>query len=75
MSEDVPVGIEEMPFVEVPADHIYKLCTKKKQYTKKQAEGRIKHARKMGKIISPNLKVYKCNFCWAYHIGHERSSV
>ena len=56
----------------IPREHLEKLCLNKVQYTKKQGESLIRIARKRGRIITPTLKVYKCRFCWAYHIGHER---
>ena len=57
----------------IPQSHIDKLCTIKHPYnSEKDAQFKIRAARKKGRFISPNLKVYKCNFCFAWHIGHER---
>lgn len=57
----------------IPKSHVDKLCTAKHDYSsKKHAEARIKAARKSGRIVSPSLAVYKCNFCACWHIGHKK---
>lgn len=59
----------------VPQSHIDKLCESKVQYSsKKNAEERIRAKRKKGFLISPNLKVYKCSFCFGWHMGHLKES-
>lgn len=59
----------------IPPEHIEKLCTSKHPYSsKKDAEARIKAARKKGRIISATLRIYKCAFCWAWHVGHKNNN-
>lgn len=58
----------------IPQSHIDKLCTKKFQYSsKKAAEARIKAKRKKGFLISSNLRIYKCSFCFGWHLGHVKN--
>ncbi len=56
----------------IPQAHIDKLCRNKHLYTsKKDAESRIKAKRKKGFLISPSLRIYKCSFCYGWHMGHQ----
>lgn len=55
----------------IPEEHIDKLCRSKVVYkSRKSAEARIRAKRKRGFIISTNLRIYKCSFCFGFHLGH-----
>jgi hypothetical protein len=47
----------------------HKSCTNKK---KRSLDGARIAASKAKKRTGDNIRVYKCSFCGAYHIGHSK---
>lgn len=56
--------------------HIYNSCIKKRKYkTLQNALDALKKIRKTGKIVPPNACAYKCDYCYAWHLGHNKKGI
>jgi hypothetical protein len=57
------------------AYYTFRMCTRKKKYnTRGLAEQDVDKMQKLGRDSKPNIKVYKCPECLAFHIGHGKWS-